>query len=169
MPIENTTKIYLLVLKIYLYVCDARILKIITDVTDIPHKTETKIRGRHKVESTSVLSKHLFRSSRSDLPSLFNSNSFIMREQMDNSTNSAADGANRAKKIIQEFIYVPDEAGDFRDTLTEIFFEWVRSDLDYSKEDRCLILSHYRRLMDFLNDIEGFLGVEKLERERRVS
>ncbi len=169
MPIENTTKIYLLVLEIHCMFVVLELLIFNQDATNIPLKTETKIRGRHTVESTSVLIKHLFNSSSSDLPSLFNSNSFIMLEQMDNGTNSAADGANRAKKIIQEFIYVPDEAGDFRDTLTEIFFEWVRSDLDYSKEDRCLILSHYRRLMDFLNDIEGFLGVEKLERERRVS
>ena len=63
------------------------------DAKNIKYKTETKIWGRHTVASTAVLSKHLFRSSRSDLPSLFNNqNLFIMREQKDKSTKSAEIG-----------------------------------------------------------------------------
>lgn len=82
-------KINLVNSKNILYVCSARISKIIQDATNINYKTETKIRGRHTVASTAVLFKHLLRSSCSDLPSLFNSNLFIMHEQKDNCTTCA--------------------------------------------------------------------------------
>lgn len=73
----------------YLYVCGANQIKIIQDATSISNKTETEILGRRTVASTEVFSRHRFDLVRSDLPSLFNFNLFIMRTKKDDSTTCA--------------------------------------------------------------------------------
>lgn len=63
------------------------------------------------------------------------------------------EGTKCAEQIVKDFIR-NDEAKNIRQTLTELFYEWVQSDVDYNKEQRELVLFHYRALLDFLHDTE---------------
>lgn len=139
-----------------LYVCGAGYFKINQDATNINYKTETEIRGRRTAESAAVLSRHRFGVSSSDLPSLFDNQNFnVMLDTMDNGTKCA-------EKIIKDFIF-NDEVKNIRQTLTELFYEWVRSEIKYDQKKRAEVLYHYRCLLGFLQDAENY------EQERRAS
>ncbi len=67
-------------------------LKFLQDATNINIKVKTKIWGRRTVASTEDLSRHRFELLRSDRPSLFNFNLFVMRNKNGQSTKSAEIG-----------------------------------------------------------------------------
>ncbi len=56
-------------------------------------------------------------------------------------------------EIINELI-AQDEIRNFKSTLTEFFYEWVQSDLNYSAEERSTMLSHYRGLLTMLEEVD---------------
>lgn len=130
-------------------------LKLLQDAKNISFKVKTKIWGRRTVASTEDLSRHRFECSRSDRPSLFNNqNLFIMREQKGQSTKSA-------EEIVKDFI-INDDVKNIKQTLTELFYEWVQSEIDYDQKQRSTVLFHYRAMMDFMDSAETF------ETERRA-
>ena len=56
-------------------------------------------------------------------------------------------------EIINELV-VQDDISNFKSTLTEFFYEWVQSELNYDKEERATMLSHYRGLMTMLEEVD---------------
>ena len=69
------------------------------EATHHKQKTETKIRGRRTDASSEIYSMPRMDWVRSDLPSLFNFNSFFMRTQNDKSTTSASENGTFVSEI----------------------------------------------------------------------
>lgn len=135
-------------------------LILIQDATFINYKTGTKIRGRRTVESTAVLSKHLFRSSCSDLPSLFNFKFIFMHEQMDKLVGTC-EACGQPKELtideILEDFFSWRSAKSFKESLWGWFITAVGSDdMDnWTAHDRSNLAFLYNQLTEFVEKLES--------------
>jgi len=66
-----------------------------------------------------------------------------------------------AEEIVKDFV-INDDVKNIKQTLTELFYEWVQSEIDYDQKQRSTVLFHYRAMMDFMDSAETF------ETERRA-
>lgn len=140
-------------LKNVLYVCNARISNFNQDATNINYKTGTKIRGRQTVESTEVLSKHLFRSSCNDLPFFIdNQNFIIMHEQMDNCATCAQKPIT-AESIVEEIISL-DDPKNIREDLHEMMLAFFMHYENPTEEFKGRIYNTYTTLRNALKQME---------------
>ena len=133
--------------------------KLNTDATNYLSKAETKARGRQRGESPAVLSKHLFRGFRSDLPLLFNQIlSCIMRKPQDELSLPGKDQGKAhdlpTGEVLNNFFsnYSPEEVNSF-------LWDWYvtalgSGDMDcWTAFDRSSLAMLYRRLKELITQL----------------
>ncbi len=130
------------------------------DATNIIFKTETKTLGRLTGASPAVLSRHRFGLSRRDLPSLFNQNSFIMRDKNDKISEKEKIALLKAWATFIEPTGKEPIVPKTQDALFKIlyflfYYQWQSK--ENSNLDVIEASFHIRLLYDFLNDYNNYL------------
>jgi hypothetical protein len=116
------------------------------DNYDIPHK-----KGRRRVASTPVHSKHCFGVFRSDLPPLSNPKSIQMRNTNGRCATGAA-GQTNAHELLLD-IYLADSTAAIKATLTDFFLEYMQNEV-IDLADRQRAVFHYRTLTEALDGVQ---------------
>jgi hypothetical protein len=65
-----------------------------------------------------------------------------------------------AEGIVKDLLF-KDEVENIRHSLTDMFFQWIQSEMAYDREDRTDVVCRYQILLDFLNQIETYQNQEK--------
>ncbi len=129
------------------------------EVLNITNQTETKLRGRHTGESPAVLERLRLESSRSDLPSLFNQNPFIMREQTDDKCGHCPDRPITAELIIKDLMSEVEDMCLFDESLHDMFLIFISqqhlTDGEY-KDNAILTYTVFRELIRKVNSLKKF-------------
>lgn len=87
-------------------------------------------------------------------PNLNNWDMSITEKQ--NNCATCAQKPITADEIINEFL-LNDDVKNIKQTLTDLFHEWVQCECNYDQKVRSTVLFHYRALMDFMHQTETFV------------